>query len=663
MNSLKLRLSEAGAGYSAQLFKLDNGVWSEIASEAAVALGFDPSEAHRLVLDQPGASPKFQQMRETIGRFLLPGQVYDAWRQEQGGSRTYLEIAAPTLALVPWEIAYRGGDLFLDPQRTFARAPVLRLDTAIEEVWPVRLLLVLGSTDKAIAAEEEAAAIRNALRPMNRTFYLKELRLPERDKLGACLREFRPHILHFIGHADERGGTAQLRFSRPDDTTWPWTTNDIRNDLRDAGRAPNFAYLNACRTYSAGAAYSGGIGAGTLAQMLLEAGVGAVLAMQADVIGTTSGLCAATLYKHIGTGAPLDEALARAQIAVSQKPGVAGTREPFMGALTVARPPEQILAVRASKDDAVKAVEQCTPLHDKIKAFIDRTEQCADLIHSFYPVRPEEIDPYSLALVHGDSQVGKSWVAHWCMDACARHQHQVRYIEIVRSCSDWLTVLRSIRGGDPLRKTLLIHKPFDGTAFGFFNWELNRRLEGVVDPDPALAPVFEEDALQPLGDDITNTMISRTFASFRNALQEAAKPMPLLLVLDHFSAGREALPAAHFRYLWEYLISPIGAGEVKNVKMAVVLSKREKEQDYENLADFERNYAEIPIGNLPPEHFCELGRELFYILYPARRPDSQLVEQALEFARQNLGAEWSLSLLAKRCRDINQFLTELSGGP
>jgi hypothetical protein len=656
MNSLKLRLSQAGTGYSAQLFRLTEGEWHEIASEPGVVLGFDPSEVRQLVLDERGVSPNFREMREKIGSFLLPGSVFDVWKRQPRANRTYLEIEPRELALVPWEIAYRGGDLFLDPKRTIVRAPGLTLDARTDEVWPVRLLVVLGSTDSAIAAGAEAAAIRSALRPMDRTFYLKQLLLPDRKELGTCLTEFRPHILHFIGHADERRGTAQLRFVLSNGKTWPWTTDDIRNDLRDAGWAPNFAYLNACRTYSAGATATG---ADTLAQMLLDGGAGAVLAMQADVVGTTSGLCAAALYKQIGAGAPLDEALARAQIAVSREvPGATGTREPFMGALTVSRPSEQVLSIRFSNGDAAKAVEQCTPLNDIIKVFVDRAEQCTNLIHSFYPIRQEEIEPYSLALVHGDSEVGKSWIAHWCMDACARHRHQVRYIEIVRACADWLTVLRGIRSGDPSRKMLCIHKPLDEAAFGLFNWELNRRLEGVVDPEPALAPAFENDALRPLGDEFSDTMISRTFASFRDAIQEAARQMPLLLVLDHFSNERGALPAGHFRYLWEYLISPIGAGEVNNVKMVVVLSKREKEQDYENLADFGRNYAEVPIGNLAPAHFFELGKELFSLLYPARSPD--LAEPLLKYAQQELRGEWSLSLLVKRCHEINAMFANLS---
>ena len=37
------------------------------------------------------------------------------------------------------------------------------------------------------------------------------------------------------------------------------------------------------------------------------------------------------------------------------------------------------------------------------------------------------------------------------MDACARHRHQVQYVEVVRACSDWLAVLRAIRDGADLR--------------------------------------------------------------------------------------------------------------------------------------------------------------------------------------------------------------------
>jgi hypothetical protein len=664
MNSLKLRISRAGESYAVDLFRLIENKWRKIKSEPQVVLDFDPKGVHEFVLGQAGASPRFQEMRKRVGAFLLPDRVHRVWEQH-GASRTYLEVVPPELAMVPWEIAHRGSDLSLDPERTIVRAHRLKLSPSIDEVWPVRLLIVLGSTDAAIAAEDEAKAIWEALRCIDQTFHLKELRLPARPELAACLKDFRPHILHFIGHADERNGTAQLRFSLPDGTTWPWTTDHIRNDLRAAGHALQFAYLNACRTFSAGAATRSEASAETLAQMLLRAGTGAVLAMQADVVGSTSGLCAATLYNEVGKGATLDRALALAQIAVSQKvPGATGTRESFMGALTVSRPPDQILAVRRSESETLKAVEQCTPLNEVINVFVDRLEQRTKLIQSFYPIRPEEVDPYSLTLVHGDSQAGKSWIAHWCMDACGRHKHQVRYIEIVRAYSNWLEVLRSIRDGDPQRKSLLIYRTLDPMAFGGFNWELNRRLEGIIELDPALAPPFEEDARKPLGDEFSEDMVTRTFTSFRDALQEVANPMPLLLVLDHFSSDRKALPAAHFRYLWENLISPIGAGLVKNVKMVVVLSKDEKERDYGNLANFERNYADVPIGGFPADQFSELGMELFSLLYPGTSPDAKpCAEGLLRLKQKHLKGEWSLAFLAEQCREINATLAKYTGGP
>jgi hypothetical protein len=412
MNSLKLRISQADHSYAVELLRLANdNTWQEVTGEISPA--FDSAEVSQFVLNQRGPSPKLRSHGETLGAFLLRDKVWSAWQDEGKPTRTYLDIAAADLAMLPWEIAYREAHLFLNPERTLLRAHNLKISGTIDEIWPVRLLVVIGSTDGAIAADEEAKAIRLALRPKDRTFYFKELCRPTRPELGACLTEFRPHILHFIGHGDERNGRARLRFVDARNQAWFWTPDEIRADLLLAGQVPRFAYLNACRTYAAGQAQStqGQPQGHTLSKLFLNAGAGAVLAMQADVVGKTAGLCAARLYQEVASGTALDQALARAQIVVSQNvQGFADTREPFMGALTVSWPPEEVLTVRSSKQETVKAIEQCTMLSNVIKVFVDRTEQRAKVIDSFYPADPKG-HRHSLVLVQGDSQVGKSWIA------------------------------------------------------------------------------------------------------------------------------------------------------------------------------------------------------------------------------------------------------------
>jgi hypothetical protein len=384
--------------------------------------------------------------------------------------------------------------------------------------------------------------------------------------------------------------------------------------------------------------------------------------MQADVVGSTAGLCAAKLYEELAEGTALDQALARAQIFVSQNlSDGTETREPFMAALTVTLPPEEILTVRSSKRETVKAVDQCRMLSNVIKVFVDRAEQRSKLIDSFYPVDPQT-DPYSLVLVEGDSQAGKSWIARWCMDACARHRHQVQYVEVVRACSDWLAVLRAIRDGDGTKTGSLVHGRLDPARFHIFNWELNQRLlHNVVNPDRPEVATPTDDAMASLGETPSEHVIASTFASFREALQVVAEQTPLLLVLDHFSSEREALPAAHFRYLWEHLIARVGAGEVKNVKVVVVLSKTEKERDYEILSELERNYAEIPIAGLPPEQFFELGRELFSLLYSAQQDAQPLIEQYFQLHQRKIIKDWKISTLTGACQKLRELLAQIPG--
>jgi hypothetical protein len=168
--------------------------------------------------------------------------------------------------------------------------------------------------------------------------------------------------------------------------------------------------------------------------------------------------------------------------------------------------------------------------------------------------------------------------------------------------------------------------------------------------------------MAPLGEAPSEDMIRSTFAGFREALQRAAEPLPLLLVLDHFSSEREGLPAAHFKYLWEHLIARIGAGEVKNVKMVVVLSKTEKERDYGNLSDLEQNYAEIPIGGLPREQFAELGRELYSLVYPGTKEGAQpIIDRYFQLQQGEMANDWRISVLAQECESIKALLGRIPG--
>jgi hypothetical protein len=251
MKSMKIRVAKTGEAYSVDLFRLKpDNKWKKIAGEDRAILGFDPVKVSDFVSTQRGPSSKLARHGEALGHFLFPERIWATWDRESRPFRTYLEIQPTELAMVPWEIANREGFRFLDPDRTLIRAHNLRTGGPIDEIWPVRLLLVIGSDDGDIKAEEEAIRISRMLRPKDRTYHVKELRYPSREQLGECLQKTRPHILHFVGHCEESNGRVRLRvLDGSEREVWFWTRDDIRADLAAAGQAPRFIYLNACRTF------------------------------------------------------------------------------------------------------------------------------------------------------------------------------------------------------------------------------------------------------------------------------------------------------------------------------------------------------------------------------------------------------------------------------
>ncbi len=131
---------------------------------------------------------------------------------------------------------------------------------------------------------------------------------PTRGELESKLREFRPHVIHFIGHGkfeDEQGWLALE--DEKDHEVADWITDDTFASNLTQGEfpRPRLVFLDACE-----GAYSSSYEAfrGT-ALKLVRSYIPAVVAMQYKVENEVANLFADAFYRSLSQGNPVDEAV------------------------------------------------------------------------------------------------------------------------------------------------------------------------------------------------------------------------------------------------------------------------------------------------------------------------------------------------------------------
>src|SRR5205823_5196979 len=157
----------------------------------------------------------------------------------------------------------------------------------------------------------EVRSILAALRePECRRIVVEELPHATPAALQRLLEERPPHVLHFIGHGDERpsGGVLALQGERPGSAAiayadelaqWISSHPDGEQDM-GAPRELRLVVLSACRTAAPGA---------SVAAALLGGGVPAVLAMQLNWRDATAGLFTRAFYSALAEPRPVEDSV------------------------------------------------------------------------------------------------------------------------------------------------------------------------------------------------------------------------------------------------------------------------------------------------------------------------------------------------------------------
>src|SRR5215207_8409830 len=285
------------------------------------------------VLNRPGIAALWKQERDSAWANRVQAE-----QAHRPALRLLLDIRDPALRLLPWELL-RTGPNALAQQSWW---PVMRWrvgQTPTPETgtlpWPFRVLVVIGcrDDDKAIQWRDEIWAVLESVSQLRREAAAEgeeidllwhkidveffECRLPKRLKdrdvgpkeaLEQRLTEFKPHVIHFLGHGVPGDGAQKpglkLFDSRPtvlDDELL--TTNDLYGWL--AGAPPRLAIINACRT----ANLSDLEGTWAVADALVDAEVAAVVGMQGDVRGDAAARFAAGLYSALTRDMTVDTAV------------------------------------------------------------------------------------------------------------------------------------------------------------------------------------------------------------------------------------------------------------------------------------------------------------------------------------------------------------------
>jgi hypothetical protein len=278
-----------------------------------------------------GASP--EQAGGELFRAVFQGELLKAFQgcltKARGGPGLRIRLRlndVPHLAGLPWEYLYDAeGRGFL---ALSGRTPVVRylelsegLDTLLVEP-PLRILAVISTPQgyrELAEADAEWQRLVAALRPLLKSGLIEVERLERSTSaaLEARLRTGQPvHVFHFVGHGgfSELRGEGVLVFEGEDGKGVPMAGPSLAYLLQDHPSL-RLAVLNAC---NGARASSENTFAGT-AQVLVQYGVPAVIAMQSEVMDETACSFAEKFYRALATGLPVDACIGEVRRALADE--------------------------------------------------------------------------------------------------------------------------------------------------------------------------------------------------------------------------------------------------------------------------------------------------------------------------------------------------------
>jgi len=580
---IRIESNPAAGGYMARLFEVDEGG----PGQRALAEGpFKPS-AELLDLKDllPGNKPASTVAEKGLQLYgALHGSLGQKLQEVVSGRRTaiYFDLGSEELRALPWEIlvwSEDAGGAVATPVRAthdICRVNTMSWDTPqLGGTGPLRLMIAMGDAAE-IGAAEEATEIRRRVQPNERAVDILQIKPASKDELYQEIKNFRPHVFHFIGH----GNTDALDFG-----VWDWTSmslGDVGGIALEEWK-PCLVFLNACRSARAGRSVTLGVLA-PLCSKFLARGAQAGIAMQGDIKGVAAGALAGVFYEKLAAGCAIHEALSLARAALEAK---FDQKQACYPALMLRCPPRAALpCFHPLTYDYRNRVKLCEIL-PKLRVFVNQVKPRRRIYCSLWPYQEKQLrEPF--ILLRGPSSYGKTVLAGALLDLATRLGHIVRYVDVgLDPPVDFVPVLQRICGG-----------PSQG---------------------PPQSPLFDPIPLEPQETWVNKFQAANRakdldiYTDFRQALAAISAERPLTIVVDNFRIKN--VSDAVFWYLWEHLFLHVGR-DLKNVNVVVVLDddayqRYDVEKQLAQRSDF-RAHKLVELRDLTSEEFASLWKEYIY---------------------------------------------------
>lgn len=336
-----LQLTPHGADYWARVLSSPAGQADGAFAVGTLAAAVAPFLAQVTVTPDPAQRAAVQAAMQQIGAALFAALFHDDLliclersldeaRRQGAVLRIKLRFgAAPALFALPWEYLYHPRrQLFLSQSNASSFVYYLeRPDppASLTVTLPLRLLAVIATpTDlPPLDGEREWTNLLTALGPLIERGLVIVDRLPLATlaALQQHLRRYEYHIFHFIGHSrlDETTGQTQLVLVDELGAAAPLPGADLARLLHNE-RTLRLAVLNACRADQP-VATDRVAPVGVIAQLLVEQGTPAVIAMRQAVSDEAATIFAHEFYAALADGYSVDGAVTEGRVAVATRLG------------------------------------------------------------------------------------------------------------------------------------------------------------------------------------------------------------------------------------------------------------------------------------------------------------------------------------------------------
>ncbi len=272
-----------------------------------------------------------RQVAQYLFESIFPGDVEDLFRSslnlmrgQDKRLRIRLRIDAPELATLPWEYMLDSvEDRFLatSAETVLFREIPLRLPARPTTLTlPMRILVVVSNPQgvQALDTVKEQEVIRSALAEQIQGGRIEVQFVTPATiaNINQAMRQFRPHVFHFIGHGLFENDEACLVLEEEDGSARLINERDFR-EFFAGDNETRIAVLNACQT----ATVSSSKPLVGLAPRLLQRQLSGVVAMQFPLQDKAALIFSREFYRSLALGYGVDTAVADARRGILMELG------------------------------------------------------------------------------------------------------------------------------------------------------------------------------------------------------------------------------------------------------------------------------------------------------------------------------------------------------